>query len=73
MLSSICEGILGWLFAKVVMLSAICEGILGWLYGRGGHACCPQMGMHSFRYMRGYIRVAFWKWWACCPQYLRLY
>ena len=42
MLSSICEGILGWLFAEVGMLSAICDGILGWLYGRGGHACCPQ-------------------------------
>ena len=41
MLSSICEGILGWLFAEVGMLSALCEGILGWLYGRGGHAFCP--------------------------------
>ena len=32
-----------------------------------------EMGMHSVRYMRGYIRVAFWKRWACCPLYARLY
>ena len=31
-----------------------------------------EMGMHSVRYMRGYIRVAFWQRWACCPLFARV-